>query len=202
MNDEEIVETIKRAMEARRGYADGRSWPIDRDVEEHGIAQDFIAAAANEPGAPFSQLKLRGRGEDPPDCEARDAKGTRVAIELTELMNREAVERAAKLKKASVPPSAMPMPVEWTCPEIIALIQQRLAKKDFRERLKDGPYDEYIVVIYTAEQRLDSGTVRTCVQDHRFTVTSGIDRAYVSLDYEPGVGYPLLRLRCGSDPQR
>jgi hypothetical protein len=199
MNDEQLAETIKRAIDARRGYGDSRSWPIDRDVEEHGIAQDFVEAATGEPGAPFSQLGLRGRGEDPPDCEARDAQGKRIAIELTELVNRQAVETAAKLKKASAPQSAMPTPVEWPCADLLSVIQQRLDRKDHRERLKDGPYDEYIVVIHTAEQRLDLDSVRACVQDHRFKVTSGIDRAYISLDYYPGLGYPLVRLQCGSD---
>jgi hypothetical protein len=197
MNDTEIAETIQRAIAARRGYADGRSWPPDRGLEEYGVAQDFVSAASHEPGGPFSDLKLRPRGEDPPDCEVRDAQGKRLALEVTELLDQDAVAAAAaaKLKRESVGQASMPTPVEWTCAELVILVQQRLDKKDFRDRLKGGPYDEYIVVLYTAEQRLDSATVRPCLHEHRFTEPSGIDRAYLSLDYEPGSGYPLVRLQ-------
>jgi hypothetical protein len=194
MTDGQIFEIIQRAVAARRGYADSRSWPIDRGVEERGIAQDFIEAAIGEPGAPFSNLRLRRRGEDPPDCEALDASGHRIAIEVTELVDRETVETLAKHRRAGAIGAAHSFSFEWNSATFLTRVHERLARKDQREKLKGGPYDEYILVIYTAEQGLDAAAVRLWVGKHRFAAPRGIDRAFLSLDYEPGAGYPLVRL--------
>jgi hypothetical protein len=163
-------------------------------LEEHGVAQDFIASAATEPGVPFTGLKLRPLGQDPPDCELRDAAGRRVAIEITELVDRKTVELIVgerRRNKDQTPPS---IAVEWTSSKVLTALGERLTRKDFRDRLKDGPYDEYIVVIYTAEPGLDSVTALQVLECHRFDPPKGINRAYFSLDYEPGLGHPLIRL--------
>jgi hypothetical protein len=195
ITDDELVDAIRIALSARRGYADSRSWPPDRGLEEFGVAEDFVAAASSsEPGAPFSHLKFRMRGDDPPDCEALDVDGHRVAIEITELVDREAVELVAEQRRSDAIQALALGPAEWSAPKLTGMLQERVQKKDFRERLKGGPYHEYIVVIYTAERQLNSKTVGTWLANHRFVSPLGIDRAYLSLDYEPTVGYPLVRL--------
>lgn len=150
------------------------------------MAQDFAHAAAGQPGAPFREVRPRARGDDPPDCEALDAEGRRIAIEVTELVDEGAVRRAAK---------ALPTaPVQWDATKLQAALGRLLTKKDIRERLKDGPWDEYIVVIYTAESLLDESDARALLSAHRFTPPKSVDRAYLSLDYKPPTGHPLIRL--------
>ena len=46
--------------------------------------------------------------------------------------------------------------VQWSESKLQAALARLLAKKDIRHRLKDGPWDEYIVVIYSAEMLLDA----------------------------------------------
>ena len=186
VRDDEIAAMIAAVVKMRRGYADSRSWPPDRTLEEHGVAQDFVNAAAAEPGAPFSYLKLRRRGEDPPDCEARDVMGRRIAIEITELVDELAVKRAAR----GVPTP----PVRWNAAKLRSALARLITKKDIGTRLKDGPWDEYIVVIYSAEMLLDAAEAQTWLAQHRFDPPTTIHRAYLSLDYMPNTGYPLIRL--------
>lgn len=43
---------------------------------------------------PFHSFKLRGQGNDPPDCEATDDDGRRIGIEVTELVDGTAIAAA------------------------------------------------------------------------------------------------------------
>lgn len=57
-DEDEVLREISDAMSRRRGYADSRSWPLDRQLEERGLVEDFISATDDEPGAPFTVLDL------------------------------------------------------------------------------------------------------------------------------------------------
>ena len=82
-----IAERMRAAREAARGYADFFGWPTNRDLEEQAIAGHLVASLKAN-GVPFfSEIKMRGRGNDPPDLEAIDAEGRRIAIEVTELVD-------------------------------------------------------------------------------------------------------------------
>src|SRR5450432_4148668 len=102
--DPDIVEALRLMREAiskRRGYADYYEWPLDRGVGELGVAQELNAAltAAGRPLA--TSIASRGPGQDPPDCEGVDLNGKRLAIEVTELVDPEAI-KAAKTRNAFV----------------------------------------------------------------------------------------------------
>jgi hypothetical protein len=161
------------------------------------VAEDFVDAAASEPGGPFFSLKVRGRGEDPPDCELTSSDGRRLAVEITELVDRKTVEAVNEYIKRN--PTA-PRPggwVEWDSAKLIAALEERLAAKHFRHKLKGGPFDEYIVLVYTAEPALDGDSTRRLIADHQFTPYPAIDRAYLLLDYMPDINFPLIRLPLG-----
>lgn len=143
MIDDETAQTIRDALAKRRGYADSRSWPLDRSLEEYGIAQDFVGAAEGEDGYPFSDLRRRSRGEDPPDCEARDCSGRRIALEVTELVDRATLEAVVR--------DELVQDAKWSREKFVESLAARLARKDFGDRLIGGPYDEFVVIIYTAE---------------------------------------------------
>jgi hypothetical protein len=186
MDDEDVLAEMQRGLSQRRGYADGRSWPTERRLEEKGVVEDFIGAATNEDGYPFSQLIVRERGEDPPDVEMRDDSGRRIAIEVTELVDQVSIQNAvAGLRTPYFP---------WTREEFLYKLTGRLASKDIGNRLKGGTYDEFIVLIYTDEYLLVESQVRTWLADHSFPRPSTIQRAYLSLGYSPDIGYPLIRL--------
>lgn len=91
-DDEIIAEALRAARDRSRGYASFFEWPIDRDLEEQGGA-GYLAASLDANGAPsFSEIAIRGRGNDPPDLEAIDSCGKRVAIEITELVDGKSIQ--------------------------------------------------------------------------------------------------------------
>ena len=87
-----IAEAMRAAQKKSRGYAGFFEWSTDRDLEEQGVA-GHLAAALEANGAPsFSEIAIRGRGNDPPDLEAIDVNGKRVAIEVTELVDGKSIQ--------------------------------------------------------------------------------------------------------------
>ncbi len=187
-DDAEFIEALRTAAEGeRRGYADFFSWP-DRSVAEWGIATTFAEAAPAEPGAPFGHIVPRGQGNDPPDCEAKDCHGRRIGIEITELVSQRAIEQ---VRRSGEPYSLLAL---WTRELFLAQIADLLAKKDAKT-LKDPPYDEYIVLIHTAEMYLPAATVDGWLSGHRFPAPKQVSRAYLLLSYDAHVpGYPYFRL--------
>lgn len=179
-DDAEILRELQAGIAKRRGYADGRSWPLDRAREERGIVGDFVAASVGEPGAPFSSLRSRPPGEDPPDCEVVDSQGNQIGIEVTELVDSAAIrDRQRNEQSASA---------EWSASRLIAALEGRIAAKDVSDKVRGGPYHEYFVVIHTAEPHLYFEDAREWLTDHLFATPELLSRAYLLFDYEPQVG--------------
>ena len=76
---------IERSL--TRGYASFFEWPLDRNLAELGVVNYLVASMAADRQNLFANIQSRGRGNDPPDCEATDSQGRRVAIEVTELVD-------------------------------------------------------------------------------------------------------------------
>src|SRR5690349_21800948 len=85
-DEKEIVACMRAARAKDRGYASFYGWSTDRDLEEWGVTNTLSESLRHAGGSFFDDLKLRGRGNDPPDCEAVDTEGNRIAIEVTELV--------------------------------------------------------------------------------------------------------------------
>jgi hypothetical protein len=137
----------------------------------------------------FDRVSSRGRGNDPPDCEAVGADEAPVAIEVTELVDPDAIV-AHKNKR----------PYEWKdwSREKLqdAVARLLIAKAARRKSLKGGPYSEYIVLIYTDEPMLAYDTAVTLLDGTRFATSRHIDRAFLLISYDPKVGYcPYVPLR-------
>src|SRR5216110_1592661 len=83
---------MRAARAQARGYADFHLWAPDRDLEEWGVANTLRESAAHRGEEElFRELRRRGRGNDPPDCEASDQFGQSIAIEVTELVDPKAI---------------------------------------------------------------------------------------------------------------
>jgi hypothetical protein len=187
-DDAEIARLIREAQRRRRGYADFFSWPLNRDVEEAHTAA-LLAASMEVSGTRFfEEIKGRGRGSDPPDVEAKDFSGRRIAFEVTELVDEDSIHAARRGN-----PYAW---AEWTPAKFRARIQHLLSQKAAKAtKLLDAPYEGgYIVLIYTDEPELKSEQIEQLLASTPFAAPE-LNRAFLLLSYEPLTeGYPYFEL--------
>jgi len=124
----EIAKLMRDALEHRRGYADFFLWQTDRDIEEWGVVTSLGESLAADGQLFFSNLTSRGRPNDPPDCEALNPNSERLAIEVTELVDGEAIRQFKKAQKERRPFDY----AEWTKEKFLNLLQSRISEKDKR----------------------------------------------------------------------
>jgi len=189
-DDERAIVAAMRAARAQaRGYADFRLWPPDRDLEEWGVANTLRESAERRGEDIFRDLRMRGRGNDPPDCQALDLWGQPIAIEVTELVDPRAI---VSFKHGGAYDWA-----DWTQSKFLEALQHRLSAKDGRRpSLKGGPYAKYFVVVHTDEPLLTFESASLWLNDFAIAGAPNIDRAFLLLSYEPKVGYcPYIELR-------
>lgn len=165
----------------KRGYASFFEWPLDRNLAELGVVTYLAASMAADKQNLFHEIRSRGRGNDPPDCEALDHNGQRIAIEVTELVDPQGIAnyQAGRVEDWS----------EWSRERFLSGVEERLAAKARRTAsLKDPPYPGgYAVVIFTDEPQLTALTVRDYLRHHRFPAFEGMSMAFLLLGYDPSI---------------
>ncbi|MEW8294369.1 MAG: hypothetical protein AB2715_06870 [Candidatus Thiodiazotropha sp.] len=184
-----IVEIIKSAIDHARGYADHFGWAFNRDLEELGVVELLSKALDAENKLFFSEIKIRGRGNDPPDCEAKTNIGKRLAIEVTELVSGEAIR---DYKKGFIFKWA-----KWSRESFLTGLQLAINKKDTRySKLKEPPYPGgYLLVIYTSEPSLNQEVVQRYLLNHKLSQPTHINYVFLILRYEPKTKkYPYFEL--------
>ena len=158
-------------------------------------------------------IKARGDGNDPPDCEIITADGFRIAVEVTELVDESAAKLRDKLEKASpkkrgvwyspqtirnwIRQGALPRNwAEWDKRKIIDGLTCRVQSKDNADNVKGGPYSRYILLIHCAEYLLTEELMRSACEEVTGMPTKLIDDVYVILAYKnyPNKDYPIFRL--------
>ena len=185
MDDNELVEMVRDAIGKQRPYAGFFQWP-QREIAEWGVANLFSEVAATEPGLPFRDIEPREPGEDPPDSEAIDAQGRRIAIEVTELVDGDAIAESRR--------TGANIMADWDASRIQSRLDDLIRGKDSKS-LKGGDYDEYIVLIHSDEPLIPFDQARSAIEGHYFPSVSQIHRAYLILSYDPARrGYPYFRL--------
>jgi hypothetical protein len=186
IDDDEVGRLLREAARRHRGHADFFSWPPNRDVEEAYVVAHLASSAAEASEPLFHNILARGRPNDPPDVEALDVEGRRVAIEVTELVDAKAI-RAAK--------NGHPYWPEWTRESFRLRVRELLdGKAKRRPLLKGGPYaGGYVVVIFTDEPELCPDFIASHL-DEPFEIPA-VDRAFVLVSYQPQTGkYPYFEI--------
>lgn len=188
-DDEEILAEMRAALVKARGYADHFGWATDRDLEEWSVARLLIEALDKDGLPSLTNLKRRGRPNDPPDCEALDFNGQRVAIEVTELVDADAIR---KFKASRIHD-----PAEWTKDKFLHALTKLITSKEARfPNLKGQPYGGgYHVVIFTAESNISMTSVEEWLSGHCFHKNTPDMRVFIILSYKPEVKkYPYWEL--------
>ena len=163
----------------------------DKPMAERGAADTILRQAK------FQVEQLKSRRADPPDCEAMlDRQWS--AIEVTELVHEKTLARSVKAIKeraAGREPEKPEAYFNWDRADLLRALQERINVKDVL-RLKGGPYERYVLVIYTDEFVLDGTTVDRFLKGATFHARSITD-VVVGVSYEQG-GYPVFRLKLTS----
>jgi hypothetical protein len=178
-----VAELMREARAKSRGIHTFWEWH-DKPVKELVIAREAFEAAQIR----ITSLKTRG-SEDPPDCEA--VLGVlRVGIEITELVDQQAIERFKRTKRAYDW-------ADWPREKFVAALKDRIDAKDVPTKVNGGPYDRYFLVIHCDEPLLPSQTVGSYLKGFN-VATRLIDEILVILSYQPGSETcPTFRLKAG-----
>jgi hypothetical protein len=123
----EIAQLMRNARERSRGYADFFLWATDRDLEEWGIVKVLVESLELDGKSLLFSVQSRGRPNDPPDCEAVNAQGERVAIEVTELVDGEAIHHYKIAEREGR--SALWEWAGWSKEKFLSELQRRISEK-------------------------------------------------------------------------
>jgi hypothetical protein len=179
-NDTQDWGELARAIQLNtRGANDYWYWK-SKDEMETGVAQAVLSKA----GLELRQLRSRGPGQDPPDCEAMIG-GLQCGIEVTELVDRRTLEASIRGSEQWL---------VWDQKMLCRELQRLIDRKDKREKVKGGPYDRYILVVVTDESLLGRQDVTQFLAGATFRA-SFITEVYLGLSYDPWVSAcPVFRL--------
>ncbi len=160
----------------KRGYSDFFAWPHNRQLEEWAVVDALKESLEKANAGFFHSLVAHGRGNDPPDCEAILQDGGKLGIEVTELVDEEAI---MAFKNGLTSYSA-----EWNETKLTDFLAKRLSVKDASKNIKGGPYELYVLVIYTDEPQLTYEFAEQVLSGHIFKAYSLIDRAFLLMSYD------------------
>lgn len=151
-------------------------------MQESGAAREILRHAG------FEISKFGPRQDDPPDCEGfLDRQWS--AVEVTRLTH----EKTRALSMKAISQGKPPYYYEWEREELLGEIKTRITNKEKgAARYKGGPYQRYVLVIHTAEFRLDAATMREFLDGTTFRTAVFTD-VVVGLSPEHG-GCPTFRL--------
>lgn len=180
--DAEIFRLMREAVEKSRGYAS-----IDkRQAELHAarVLSRFLFA-----GKDYS---VSGVINDPPDALVQLGEH-RYGVEITEIVDRKAVERAAKRKWQG-------LPIEydwadWNVDRLSKSLSDGISAKDHKLSKASRDYDELLLAFVTDETMIYPELVASVVGSV-CVPAQHIDRAFVILSYHPAVDLSVFPDRC------
>jgi len=168
---------LENIRQKKRGYSDFFAWPEDRQLEEWAIVDSLKESLEKANAGFFNSLIARGRGNDPPDCEALLVEGGKLGIEVTELVDPDAI---MAYKSGNTDQWA-----QWSEHKLLKSITQRLEVKEASKNIKGGPYEQYVLVIHTDEPLLSYDYAYPLLSHHHFKFYSLINRAFLLMSYDP-----------------
>jgi hypothetical protein len=185
MSRNNIADELDAAMRNRRKSGAFWEWP-DKKVKEWDVVSELLRSMHARGDCRYTQVEsIDGEW---PDCVIRDSAGVQVGVEVTEFVDQKAVEMCEK---------GMNVYRQWSDQEVLEKVEQILATKDGKAH-HGGLYGKVILVIHTDEVAdLQSFRLFPIFDASAFPRPRNIDEAYLICSYEPGLGYPYIRLNLG-----
>jgi hypothetical protein len=163
-------------------YASFFEWH-DKGRKELGVVEELLVALNRTAG-----LRLHSPKEyspDPPDCICLDGSGKSVAIEVAEVVCREAARLNAQGRAVYR---------SWQAGELLSQVAHVLNGKDAKT-FHGGPYQAIIACLFTDEPALTVTQATAELSGQLFGPFTQLTAAYLLFSYDPGSQtYPVVKL--------
>lgn len=188
--------TTEIAKLGKRCYASFFDNP-DKNIKEGTVVAKFLEQLRNT-GCTLDLKSIQRPVNDPSDIEAppdfeATIDGIKTGIEITELVDEDAIRRSIR-KGVSSPANALEW---WNTEKLTKRINDIIEKKDNPQSAPTlkKTYHKYILLIFTDEPYMDSGSFRKHCDRNKLIATNLITDIYVLFSYEAGFGYPVEKIR-------
>ena len=168
---------LREAIERQRRHAPFFSWfdrsPSGKAVAEKGAVESLLDSMNATGHAEY--FGPRATGQDWPDCEAKNAAGETIALEVTEFVDETALAHKTQ-------------PRQWSHNEILTRLAAILEQKD--QRGFGAGYAETVLLIHADEFYLDPSQIETLLCAQRFPLRHrNLTRAFLLFGYSPQLGW-------------
>ena len=173
---DDVPDFFAESCKKTRNHAPYFALSADKQENEVDVACLLREEMLRRGEESYHSIQSRGPGKDPPDCEAIGNSGERVGIEVTELVEKSAIEGAIRGTDTLHEPIA-PLAA-------VKRISDIVQKKD-RADVRGEQYDLYILVIYCDDPCFLTHDVLVSIREARFERTCLIGRVYFLESYNP-----------------
>ncbi|MBE0658608.1 MAG: hypothetical protein IH602_13030 [Bryobacteraceae bacterium] len=174
-DDEDFAGLIQTGGPGHRRHANYFSTSDDRSDGELEVVLVLGGSLEQDGRGFYHSPKPRGKGEDPPDCEALSSDDEPIGFEVTELVEEASLKADHRGEPHLSPPCSTSA--------LIDRIQGRIDKKDKPSEVKGGPYKQYVLVIHSDEPRVLDHELAKHLRAHTFGPTRLIDRVFFLMSY-------------------
>jgi hypothetical protein len=178
---DELISIVSRLRKHRSFWL----WP-KKPVMDRGIVRELLDSMHHDGDMRYQNA--RSVNGDWPDCEVDDELGNTVAVEVTELVDEEAVRRA---QRGELDFSY------WTDGDIKEQVRSILVRKDLKSS-HGGLYSKVTLVIHTDE--FTHLRLFLVIRDTEFTRLENIQEVFIIASYDPETRtYPWCEIQFGEN---
>jgi len=159
-----------------------------KSVKEAGIFEEFISALEAHLGTAIVSWRIAEN--DPPDVIVNLENGLRVGVELTELVNKDAIE--AQIQQ---PETYTGVALAFGNAKALEAIDAIIETKSNKLRHLSSEYDQLILLIHTDEIMLTSTSFVSDMKTHKFIGSDVLHSVHLIFSYEPASkSYPVVTI--------
>ena len=167
-----------------RKYANFFEGP-SKELKEFTVCEKWLNTYGAGNG--YDKSSLVSVNDQWTDCEVKNNAGELCGIEVTELVDSEAIRRNEMGENVYR---------TWNNDDLLSAIHDRLMDKNTRTH--GGKYSKLVVLLHTDELEITSDAYGHVIEGHIFENLENIDEAYMVYSYVPGKGYPVSVLNLGA----
>lgn len=177
------IDSLLKSLSKMRKYASHFDWH-NKQRKELGVVEALFEGMKAAGASIYHSPKYSKK--DPPDCVAEDNDGEIIGIEVTELVDEQAISENQKGTRVYR---------DWETHKVINAIKEILKEKDTKNYI-GGPYFKLILIIFTDELTISSERYSLILNSKVFPTCKQINEVYFLFSYDPGIkSYPYIHLK-------